>query len=173
MQLEGAALEFTPLDREESDMQNKPTIAVAIFALGSLGLFAALVLAVLAFMDPPRGVAAPMAALAYLPHIFGALLMMGAAEALALLADIARETARHRAEADTASRNLRETIKAQALAAEERELPWEMLDRAHKAGWAIEAKGQGQWTAKHPSAYRTFPHRGALEDFIRTLPPAA
>ncbi len=154
-------------------MQNKPAIAVVILIFGIVGLVAALGLMALAYIDAPRGGTAPFAALAYLPHVGGALVVIGFAKLIEYAAELVHETGRARAEAVKALGDIRNTIEAQALAAEERELPWEALDRAHKAGWAIEAKGQGQWTAKHATAHRLFPHRGALEDFIRTLPPAA
>jgi hypothetical protein len=77
-------------------------IAVWIALAGWAGLIAAAILAALAFLDPPRGVNPFLAALAFLPHAIGALLTIGAAEALAHLADIAHEARRARHDRENA-----------------------------------------------------------------------
>jgi hypothetical protein len=79
-----------------------PKIAVWISFAGWAGLLASLALAVWTFFEAPRDPRAFAAALVWWPHLVGALLTIGAAEALALLSSIAAETARARAEADAA-----------------------------------------------------------------------
>jgi hypothetical protein len=167
-------------------MREKTAIATVISIFGWIGLVASLILAVAAMFDPPRGVPALIAPIAYIPHILGSLLTIGAGEALAYLADIAAETEQTRRDAYQHDRQIIDLLKAanaqivslappSAAGVAPKPPPpngvsREMLDRAAYNGWDIWPVGDGRWRVTRGENVKFFDDKAALDAYLESLP---
>ncbi|MCM0018408.1 MAG: hypothetical protein NBV67_00275 [Tagaea sp.] len=162
-------------------MQGKPLVAGCISIIGWIGLVGAVLLAFSAWNNPPRGLPGWAAALAHLDQILVALLVIGAGEALAYLADIAAETERARRDAEKHAAQIAELLRAQAATppalpgtpAQEQSpdaIPRDLLDRADYNGWSVWFAGEGRWRVARGEDRRDIESREALESFLAGLP---
>lgn len=155
-----------------------PKIAVWISLAGWAGLASAAFLAGQALFDPPHGVPAFQAALAFLPHAIGALLTIGAAEALAALNDIASSDREAVAKLGTLAARAEENGQALAELRDRARplgtgprlaipgLPGDLADRIHAAGWEPTSHSGGRIGVRLDGRHLIFDDERQLRNWL-------
>jgi hypothetical protein len=150
-----------------------PKIALWISLAGGAGLISAAILAILAFLDPPRGVPAVQAALAFFPHFLGALLALGAAQALTWLAEAAESGSAMRASLAQIEETQAALLRV-ASAPPPPSLPASLaglLPRAAYNGWTLTDAAGGGWHAQRHVETRFLADEAQARAFLESLPP--